>query len=306
MGHHETLMVPTTDGRELEVVVGGRRDGFPLVFYSWTPGAAVPFGLLERAADDRALKLVSYSRAGYGLSTPRADGDTTATVADDAADTAAVLDHLGLGEFIAVAWSGGGPRAFACAALLPERCRAAASVASPVPPDAEDFDPFEGMTAQNVEEYAATSRGEEEGIAHLEEFVAPMLGATDEQVAEALRAMFGPSIAGELADYAVACMRHSVHQGVVGWRHDNLTQIRPWGFDLADIRVPMAIWHGRDDANVAPTHAVWLSEHVPGARLHLAETADHISIIWRIGDILDDLTGRASLEGQPSSAGAPR
>lgn len=58
---------------------------------------------------------------------------------------------------------------------------------------------------------------------------------------------------------------------------------------MSDIRVPMSIWHGTKDANVAAAHAVWLSEHVPGARLHLVEEADHISIISRIDSVLDEL-----------------
>lgn len=224
MGESESLLVPTPDGRELEVVLEGRPDGFPLVFYCWTPGAAVPFDPLHRAADERGLMVVSYSRAGYGLSTPRQDAGTTATVAADAKDTATVLDHLGLGEFITVAWSGGGPRAFACAALLPDRCRAAGSVASLVPPDAEAFDPYAGMTEANKREFEATTRGEEALAAHLEDFVAPMVDASDAEVAEALRGMFGPSITGELADYAVACMRHSIHKG--SW--DGATTTSPW------------------------------------------------------------------------------
>jgi pimeloyl-ACP methyl ester carboxylesterase len=296
MGEHETLMVPIADGRKVEVVLEGRPDGFPLVFSCWTPGAAVPFGALHRAAADRGLTLVSYSRAGYGLSTPRKDADTTATMAADAIDIATVLDHLGLGEFVTLGWSGGGPRAFACAALLPERCRAAASLASLVPPDPEGFVPYAGMTEANRREFEATSRGAEEVAAHLEEFVAPMIGASDAQLAEALRMMFGPSVSGELADYAVACMRHSVHQGLVGWRDDNYSQIHPWGFELSGIRVPMSIWHGTEDANVAPGHAVWLSEHVPGARLHLVDGADHISIILAVDDILDELL---ELAGRP-------
>jgi pimeloyl-ACP methyl ester carboxylesterase len=295
MGEHETLMIPTSEGREVEVVLEGRPDGFPVVFYCWTPGAAVPFGALNRAATRRGLRLISYSRPGYGLSTPRSDGYTTATVAADAADTATVLDYLGLREFVTLAWSGGGPRAFACAALLPERCRAAASVASLVPPDPEGFDQYAGMTEENKQELEATSRGEEEIAAHLQEFVAPMVGASDAQVAEALRMMFGPSISGEMADYAVPCMRHSIHQGLVGWRDDNFSLIHPWGFDLSSIRVPMSIWHGTEDANVAPAQAVWLSEHVPDARLHLVEGADHISIILRMDSILDELLELAGL-----------
>lgn len=302
MGSHETLMVPTPDGRELEVLVAGSEAGFPLVFHHWIPGAAVPFGILERAATDRGLQVISYSRPGYGRSTPRADADSTATVADDALDTATILNRLGLGGFITVAWSGGGPRGFACAAVLPDRCLAAATLASPVPPDAEGFDPLAGMTAQNVEEYTATHQGTQALTANLEEFVAPLLHATDDQIAAALRAMFGPSITGELAEYAVACMKHSVHQGVVGWRDDNLTHTRWWGFDLAHIRVPMSIWHGVQDANLAPAHGVWLSQHVPRARFHSLQDTDHISIILRIESILNELLELAGLQNRSASA----
>ena len=40
-------------------------------------------------------------------------------MADDAADIATILDHLGLDEFVTLGWSGGGPRSLACAAMLP-------------------------------------------------------------------------------------------------------------------------------------------------------------------------------------------
>lgn len=82
-----------------------------------------------------------------------------------------------------------------------------------------------------------------------------MLGLTDDQLADALRGMFGPALTGELGDYAVACMRHSVRQGVIGWRDDTLAQTQPWGFDLDRIRVPVSIWHGSDDRNVGTEHA---------------------------------------------------
>jgi hypothetical protein len=38
MDSEEAHMVATQDGRELEVRDIGPQDGFPLVFYQWTPG----------------------------------------------------------------------------------------------------------------------------------------------------------------------------------------------------------------------------------------------------------------------------
>src|SRR5512144_913924 len=106
MSSYQTRMVRTDDGRDLEVMVAGTPDGFPLVFHHWTPGSAVPFPTLERPAAERGLSVVSYSRPGYGRSPPRADADPSATVADDATDTAAVLTSLGLGDFVTLGWSG--------------------------------------------------------------------------------------------------------------------------------------------------------------------------------------------------------
>ena len=304
MGSHDTQMVPTPDGRELEVLVSGPQDGFPLVFHHWTPGAAVPLGILERPAADRGLRVIAYSRPGCGRSTPRVDAATTATVADDAADTGTILDHLGLGQFVTVAWSGGGPRGLACAAVLPERCRAAAILAGPVPPDAEGIDPLAGMRPENLVEYAAAAQGTETLTVFLEQQVAPLRSATDDQIAAVLRGQLSPvdqaALTGELGAYLAACMRHSVHQGIVGWRDDTLTYTtRPWGFALEGIRVPVSVWHGTEDGNLAWVHGVWLGEHVAGARLHLVEGEGHISLILKIGQVLDDLVERAGLQPRP-------
>jgi pimeloyl-ACP methyl ester carboxylesterase len=124
---------PCNGRRQLETLVYGPPDGFPLVFHHWTPGAAVPFGILERPATQLDFRVISHSRPGCGLSTPRPESGITALVADAAADTAATLDHLGLGEFVSIGWFGGGPTLLACAALMPERCRGVACLASPGP-----------------------------------------------------------------------------------------------------------------------------------------------------------------------------
>ena len=68
------------------------------------------------------------------------------------------------------------------------------------------------------------------------------------------------------------------------------------------IRRPMSIWHGVQDANLAPADGVWLSQHVPGARLHSLEDTDYISIILRIDSILDELNRLAQLQHRPASA----
>src|SRR6478735_79493 len=92
----QSLTLP--DGRELEYLTGGAGDGFPLVFPPGTPSAAVVDPSLWAAAERADLRLVTCSRPGYGASTPRPTpvGWPVPLVADTE-DTAALLDHLGIG-----------------------------------------------------------------------------------------------------------------------------------------------------------------------------------------------------------------
>src|SRR5260370_41991858 len=95
------------------------------------------------------------TRPGYGGSTARPGR----SVADAADDVLAILDGLGSAEFVTAGWSGGGPHALACAALLPGRCLAAASVAGVAPYHAEGLAWSAGMRPENIEEFSATGRG---------------------------------------------------------------------------------------------------------------------------------------------------
>ena len=74
---------------------------------------------------------------------------------DVAEDTAAVLDELGADSFVTAGWSGGGPHALACAAALPGRCLAAASIAGVAPYLAPGLDWMAGMGPENVAEFGA-------------------------------------------------------------------------------------------------------------------------------------------------------
>ena len=66
---HDVSHVATPDGRVLEVLTVGPDDGLPLLFHWGTPQGAVPFGILERPALERGMRVIAWSRPGYGGST---------------------------------------------------------------------------------------------------------------------------------------------------------------------------------------------------------------------------------------------
>jgi len=52
----QLLIVPTADGRELEVLVSGPVDGLPVVFHTGTPSGPVPYEPTTRAAAEDGLR----------------------------------------------------------------------------------------------------------------------------------------------------------------------------------------------------------------------------------------------------------
>ncbi|MUN63429.1 alpha/beta fold hydrolase [Kocuria sediminis] len=295
--------VTAPDGRRLEFRLTGPPGGLPVVFHHGAPSAAVPFGPLERAAADRGLQVLTVSRPGYGASDPLPEQTAPGTVAGAVADTRCVLDELGAEEFLALGWSSGGPRALACGALLPGRCRAVASLAGYAPPRAEGLDPVAGMDEDSAAEFTAARQGRRALEAYLAEQVQAMTAAAsapDGDVVELLRAMLPPVdravMTGDFADYVMGAAEHSLRQGIVGWRDDDLAVDRAWGFAVEEIAVPTRIWHGREDRAVPVTHGEWLAAHVPGARAHLLEREGHLSLVARLDRVLDDLLDAAEVD----------
>ncbi|MDP6870994.1 MAG: alpha/beta fold hydrolase, partial [Candidatus Thalassarchaeaceae archaeon] len=135
-------LMTARDGRKLDVVLlGDEQAPIALVCHHGTPSDATIWSDWHQDALDNELALVAISRPGYGLSDRKA-GRTVASVAEDVED---VLDHLGIQQFVTVGWSGGGPHALACGALLPHRCLAVSSLAGVGPFGEPDLDFLEGM-----------------------------------------------------------------------------------------------------------------------------------------------------------------
>jgi pimeloyl-ACP methyl ester carboxylesterase len=270
--------VAVADGRVLDVLVAGPESGIPLVMHHGTPGAALQFEPFVETAVARGVRYVTYSRAGYGSSTR----DAGRAVANCAADTARIADHLGLEQIYTLGWSGGGPHVLACAALLPERVVAAGTIAGVAPADAEGLDWTAGMGRENVEEFSLAFAGEEQLRPYLERQRTDLLAATGEDLARALGDLVSDvdkaTLTGEWAELLAANFHEALRGGLSGWLDDDLAFVRDWGFELGDIEVPVTVWQGEQDRMVPFAHGEWLVAHIRGARPRLLAEHGHISL----------------------------
>jgi pimeloyl-ACP methyl ester carboxylesterase len=272
-----THQVSTRDGRVLTYCLYGPDGGRPTIAHEGTPGTrlwgAEAIGLLERC-DVQALV---YDRPGYGGSTRQAGR----SIADAVDDVALLADTMGWERFGVSGVSGGGPHALATAVRLPDRVTRCAAVVCPAPYVADGGDGPDGLAAEsflagmspgNIAEFTAAMRGEaayrpiverlgQEAMANAERNDPQWLPDYDlpeSDLAEIRRLRAQPS-PGRL-ERARALWLDSTD----GWIDDLIAAVRPWGFDLAELRVPVTLWYGRDDVLCPRNHTEWLLAHVPG------------------------------------------
>jgi len=287
----EKVIVRAAGERQLEALASGPTGGLTLVLHNGTPAGLMATPGIAAAAAERGLRLVLYARPGYESSTPVPGR----RIGDAAADLAAVLDALGTAEFVTVGWSGGGPHALACAALLPGRCLAAATMAGVAPYQAEGLDWSQGMSSENVAEFHAALAGPDALTKFLEPAAREMASLTGADVVAGLGDLVSAAdkavVTGEFADYLAASFRAAVAGGVAGWRADDLAFVTDWDFTMADVGAgaPVAVWQGDQDLMVPWSHGRWLATHIPGARAHLLPGEGHLTLVHTFAAILDDL-----------------
>lgn len=277
------------DGRTIEALRAGPQGSTTLVFHNGTPSAAMLLPSVVEAAARHGLGTITFSRPGYGTSSP-AHGRS---VADNAALTAAVLDAAEAERFYTAGWSGGGPHALADIALLPDRCIAGVVLAG-VAPFTAGIDWLAGMAAENVEEYQLASAGEAQLLPFLETFAKVLANVTGPDIVASLGGLVSEvdldALSGEFSEAMAASMRGAVASGIAGWRDDDLAFVTPWGFDLAGIERPVAIWQGRNDNMVPFAHGEWLAANIAGAHPRLTPGDGHLTLVQsRIDEVIDDL-----------------
>jgi pimeloyl-ACP methyl ester carboxylesterase len=286
MGDVSILRLP--DGRRLAYLDAPTTAGAPVLFLHGLPSCRLmrPDEGLSAAMGAR---LISFDRPGLGQSEPK-PGRSLMDIADD---IVALIDHLGLDKVYLAAPSGGGPPALAFAHRAPDRVRALALIGAAAPLDAPGA--LAGITFERragfwLARYApgifrwAMSRRVGAGQ-DMEKFFARYT-KHNPPVDQAILAR------PEIREMFLASYTESLRQGTDTFAWEVQLAARPWGFSLADIRVPVAVWHGEKDNSVPPVMGKRLAAAIPGAKLHLLADESHLFFLSRWREILGDLLAR--------------
>ncbi len=89
-----------------------------------------------------------------------------------------------------------------------------------------------------------------------------------------------------LADEMIfeACFRNyreSWRDGADGLYDDGTVYAKQWGFPLAEVRVPVRLWHGKQDRNFSWELADEMAAQLPNCQTHYLENEAHYSLAIR-------------------------
>jgi pimeloyl-ACP methyl ester carboxylesterase len=276
MTRHE--QTTAAHGRTLCFAEWGDLGGFPIFSLHGTPGSRLNRHPDESKYAEAGARVITYDRPGYG----RSDRHPGRAVVDCVGDVVAIADALGTERFAVTGGSGGGPHALAVAARLPDRVVRARCYVGCAPYPADGLDWFEGMDPLNVTEVGWALEGTETLVPNLEKEIAEMAARVaqdpstilgDFDLSDADRAVLQREDVAQVIRESTAEL---VRAGVWGWVDDDLTIVKPWGFDVAEITVPVEVRYGLSDVLVPAAHGRWLGSHVPNATVVAEEDAGHM------------------------------
>jgi len=195
-------------------------------------------------------------------------------MADCVSDVRVICTALGIDRLAMWGSSGGGPHVLACAALLPDLVSAAASLASPAPYDAEGLDWLSGFSEEAIDEARLTLTDQAQARALFQKDREEILGAPPAQVALNLQARM-PDADLTLRTEEAISLQQAMAPGIEGAWDDCVAQLSSWGFDVAQISIPVLLLHGGQDRAVPFSHGQWLASRIPGVEAWFFEEEGH-------------------------------
>ena len=274
------------DGRVLGVERFGAQAGAPLLYFHGLPGSRLDFRSERATFAAGGVELIAVDRPGFGLSTPMRGR----SLLDWPRDVEALCDRLELERVAVLGYSSGGKYSLACAFALPRRVALAGVLSGTGPPEMPGFD--EGMIGADRLALMLALRARPLALAAW-----GMVRLLSQHRPRAVMTSFANDLSGpdreRMDEPAVRravldSLREALRPGAAGTVDDYVIEGRAWGFDPAEIRVPVRLWHGDHDGVVPLAHSRWLAERIPDAELNVIAGAGHL-MFGRLGAVAAQL-----------------
>ncbi|PYL61078.1 MAG: hypothetical protein DMF24_08405 [Verrucomicrobia bacterium] len=284
-------LVQLPDGAVVAFEEFGDPNGVPVIFCHGWPSSRIMARLTDDPARDLAIRIISPDRPGISASSLHRDRK----LSDWPRVVERIVEHLGVREFRMLAISGGAPYAYATAAAMPQRVRAIAIVGG-APPMAELVN-AEGLLPL-YRRMLTLYRTRPRLLRRLFYLVRPILSLRPPVRFRPLLLkilMLRPCDAESLRDAEAfeaifESQRRAWRSSVEGVMVDGQIYAQPWGLAIEDVRIPVRLWHGKEDRAFSVHLAEEVAKRLPNCKARFVDNAGHYSLpIRHMREILQDL-----------------
>jgi pimeloyl-ACP methyl ester carboxylesterase len=268
--------VAVREGRRISFAEYGPRSGPAIVWMHGTPGARrqIPLEVREYA-DRQGVRIIGLDRPGIGSSTPYLYPD----IADWTHDLELVLDTLAIDKVRLIGLSGGGPYALAAGAALPDRVHGVGVLGGVAP--TRGADAADGgiiQLAVTLAPFLTVARvplgiGLTQGIRLVRPLAGPALDLyAAVQPPGDKNLLSRPEFKAMFLDDLLNGSRFQTSAPI----NDLILFTRHWGFEAADVGVPVRWWHGDADHIVPFRHGQHVVDRLPDATLASIDGESHL------------------------------
>ena len=269
----------------------GDASGVPVIFCHGWPSSRTMARLTDEAARDLGIRIISPDRPGISGSSLQPNRK----LSDWPQVVERLTDHLGIGEFRMLAISGGAPYAYATARAMPERVRAIAIISGAVPiVDLVDHQGLLRLYRWMLALYQRSPRL----LRKLFLLARPILSLRPPVRLRPLvlkmlmlQTCDEESLRDSAAFEAVfESQRRAWRESAEGVMIDAQIYAQPWGFPIEEVRVPVRLWHGKQDRAFSARLAEDIANRLPNCEARFVDGAGHYSLPIRyMRQILRDL-----------------
>jgi len=269
----------------------GDASGVPVIFCHGWPSSRTMARLTDEAARDLGIRIISPDRPGISGSSLQPNRK----LSDWPQVVERLANHLGIEKFRMLAISGGAPYAYATARAMPERVLAIAIISGAVP--IVDLVDRQGLL-RLYRWMLALYRMSPQLLRKLFLMAQPILSLRPPVRFRPLvlkmlmlQTCDEESLRDSAAFEAVfESQRRAWRESAEGVMTDAQIYAQPWGFPIEEVRVPVRLWHGKQDRAFSARLAEDIANRLPNCEARFVDGAGHYSLPIRyMRQILQDL-----------------
>ena len=275
--NREVLTIKLADGRALAYAEYGKTDGFPVFYFCGGNSSRLEGQWFEETAIRKNIRLIVPDRPGFGYST----FDPNRSLLHWADDVISLAKTLSIDLFSVFGLSGGGPHVLATVYKYPDLISKAAIASGTAPADMPNH--YQGMWPpvklifMTAKRFPAMNRLLLKQMAGFYSNKEQMLKRMKQAMPKADVALIEkkPEVIDIFAESTAEAHRNGVRGDALEWQ----IYVKPWGFQLREIKKEIKLWYGLYDQQVPVAMGRYLASQLPQAELLEVADGGHFSTI---------------------------